>query len=109
MDNQKDDDYYIKKVLENIDAILNYNFNVSYEEFSENDLLLDATMFKLIQMVENINHISKEFKEKHNKMKWGLIVGFRNGIVHDYGKFDYTVVYEIITYDLVELKKELLP
>ena len=37
----------------------------------------------------------------------GEIVGFRNGIVHDYGKTDYTIVYDIISKDLFILKDEL--
>lgn len=65
-------------------------------------------MLRLIQMVENIIHISKEFKEKRSNIKWGQIIGFRNGIVHDYGKIDYSIVYEIITNDLCFLKENLL-
>lgn len=30
-------------------------------------------------------------------------MGFRNGIVHEYGKTDYTIVYETITQDLDDL------
>ena len=30
-------------------------------------------------------------------------MGFRNGIVHEYGKTDYTIVYETVTQDLDEL------
>ena len=31
-------------------------------------------------------------------------MGFRNGIVHEYGKTDYTIVYEIITDGLDQLE-----
>lgn len=36
----------------------------------------------------------------------GQIIGFRNGIVHDYGKTDYNIVYEIISSDIYLLKEE---
>ena len=62
-------------------------------------------MFRLVQMVENITHISKEYKDSHKNIKWGQIVGFRNGIVHDYGKTDYSIVYEIVSKDIYELNR----
>ena len=40
-------------------------------------------------------------------IKWGQIIGFRNGIVHDYGKTDYSIVYEIVSKDIYELKENL--
>ncbi len=108
MDNRKNDKYYINKVIENIDYITKYTNNLSYDEYSDNDLIIDAVVFRLVQMVENINHISKEYKDSHPDIEWGLIVGFRNGIVHDYGKTDYTIVYEIVTEDITRLRNLLV-
>ena len=108
MDNKKDDEYYINKVIENIDAIISYTKGIEYEEFADDEMLIDATMFRLVQMAENMNKITSEFKEKNKNIKWGLISGFRNGIVHDYGKTDYTIVYDIITTNIQELKEILL-
>jgi uncharacterized protein with HEPN domain len=62
MDNRKNDKYYIEKVIENIDAILLYTKDLEFEDFINDDLVIDATMFRLIQMVENINHLSKEYR-----------------------------------------------
>ena len=107
MDNKKDDRYYIEKVIENINAIIQYNMNLSYDDFISDIKGIDATMFRLIQMAENISHISKEYKESHSNIKWGQNIGFRNGIVHDYGKTDYAIVYEIISNDLYILKESL--
>ena len=56
-------------------------------------------------MVENIKNISIEFKKQYSYIPWGKIVGFRNGIVHEYGKTDYRIVYETATQDLNELKE----
>ena len=104
MDNIKNDVYYIKKILENIQAIIGYTKKITYREFINDIKVIDATMFRLIQMIENINHLSKEYKNMHSSIKWGQISGFRNGIVHDYGKTDYNIVYEIISEDIYNLK-----
>lgn len=107
MNNIKNDEYHIRKTIENIDIILQYACGESYESITSNELKMDGIMFRLIQMVENINKISNEFKALHAEIEWGKISGFRNGIVHDYGKTDYSIVYEIVTKDIQILKNEL--
>ncbi len=62
-------------------------------------------MFRFIQLIENIKKISEEFKELHSNIPWGKIMGFRNGIVHEYGKTDYSIVYETATQNLDELRE----
>ena len=107
MDNVKDDAYYIDKVIENIDVIINYTMDLDYEEFVSNDLLVDATMFRLIQMAENIKNISQGYKDQHPEIEWGLIAGFRNGVVHNYGQTDFSTVYDIISKDIFVLRQQL--
>ena len=59
MDNKKDDKYYINKVIENINSIITYTKELTYKELLNSQIVIDATMFRLVQLVENINHISK--------------------------------------------------
>ena len=107
MDNVKNDKYYAAKAIADIDTIKRYLADKSYDEFVSNEQLIDSIMFRLIQIVENIKNITQEFKESHSNIPWGKIIGFRNGIVHEYGKTDYSIVYEVITQD-IEVLKELL-
>ena len=104
MDNYKNDNYYIEKALNDIDIIIKYTSGKTYEEFMSDETIIDATMFRLIQMTESIKNISLEYKEANSQIPWGEMVGFRNGIVHEYGETDYTVVYDIITKDIYDLK-----
>ena len=104
MDNKKNDGYYAQKAIENIVAIQNYLADKSYDEFLSDNELIDAIMFRLIQLVENIRKVSQEFKDNNPQIPWGKIIGFRNGIVHEYGNTDYEIVYETITQNLNELK-----
>ena len=100
----KNDPLYLSKALDDINAIINYTAGKTYDEFMADGILIDATMFRLVQMIENINNISNEYKQRHSEIPWGKIIGFRNGLVHEYGKTDYTTVYEIISRDIYELK-----
>ena len=105
MNNIKDDMYYINKALGEIKIIEEYIKHIdSYQSFVSDGLTIDGVMFRLIQLIEHIKNLSEEFKRDHSNIPWGDIIGFRNGIVHEYGKTDYTIVYEIVTIDLKELK-----
>ena len=54
MDNIKNDSYYAKQIVDNISAIKRYISNKTYEQFVKDEELIDAVMFRLIQLVENI-------------------------------------------------------
>ena len=107
MDNFKNDIYYASLALENLVTLQKYIKDVSYEQYIKDGELIDATMFRLVQLIENINHLSSEAKARYSNIPWGKISGFRNVIVHEYGETDYTIVYETITQDLDELKEAL--
>ena len=104
MDNKKNDRYFAEKAVEQILIIEKYVGDKTYEEFMSDDKLVDAVMFRLVQMIENIKNISLEFKDNNPQIPWGKIMGFRNGIVHEYGNTDYTIVYEVAMNNINPLK-----
>lgn len=107
MDNIKNDNYYKSIIINDINKILQYTNNISYEEFADNEQLIDAVLFRLVQIVENIKKLSESFKLSHKEVEWNEIIGFRNRIVHDYGRTDYSIVYEVVSNDLEVLMKSL--
>ena len=54
------DSYYIEKALEEINIIIDYTKNISYDEFMSDQKTIDATMFRLQQMIEQIKNLSYE-------------------------------------------------
>ena len=54
MDNIKNDQYYIKQAVENIDIIIQYSKGKTYEEFIEDSIVLDAIMFRFIETKKRI-------------------------------------------------------
>lgn len=101
----KDDSYYMSHAINEIDIIIGYTKGLSYEEIFSDLKTTDAIMFRLTQMVEYIKSISIAFKEFHNEVPWNDIVGFRNKIVHEYGKTDFTTVYEVLSNEIYQLKE----
>ena len=103
--NDKNDAYYMEKALVEIGVIINYTKGLSYEEFMSDGKNIDATIFRLEQMIEQIKHLSLEFQHTHSNIPWVDIIGFRNKLVHEYGKTDYTTVYEVVSKDIYVLKE----
>ena len=101
----KDDAMLMSEALVEINWIISYTKDCSYEQFINDQKTIDAVVLRLEQMAEKIKKISPEFKDGHNEIPWGEILGFRNGLVHEYGSTDFSTVYEVATQDIYQLKE----
>ncbi len=103
MDNPKNDSYYALKICEDLEFILRNTKDIEKEELSQNEVLLDSMMFRLIQISENAKRLSDEYKAERSDIPWTAIYGLRNKIVHDYGNVDLDIVYSTMKDDIPEL------
>lgn len=97
----------IKKMIEYIDKALKYTNGLSFEEFSNNEEKVDATVFVISQIGELVKNISKETMEEYPEIEWIIIKNLRNKIVHDYEGVKLNFIWDIISEDIVKLKKDL--
>lgn len=103
MDNVKNDNYYLKKIHEDLEFIVLHMRNVDIEELHDNEILLDSMLFRMIQLSENAKKLTDDYKIKHGEIPWNAMYGLLNRIVHDYGSVDLKVVFETLKYDIPEL------
>ena len=108
MDNKKDDLYFVRKIIENIDFILTNTADLALDELIINDILIDSIMFRFIQISENVKKLTDEFKTAKSNIPWNQISGIRNKIVHAYDTIKVDVVYQTIKYDLPYLRNALM-
>lgn len=54
-----------------------------------------------------INHLSDDFREKHNKLPWHDAIGMRNQITHGYFEVKKEVVWSTAKEDLPSLKQDI--
>ena len=107
MDNTKNDEFYVKKISNDLLFIVEHMKNVDKEEMSKNEILLDSMLFRLIQISENARQLTDEYREKQKTIPWTAIYGFRNRVVHDYGSVDLDIVYQTLKNDIPELLKKI--
>lgn len=98
----------LDSVVRHIDAIQNDLHGVSLEAFKENDLLLRATCFSVVQIGESMNKLETLFGEKYPNLPWRLSNRMRIFLVHDYDSVDAQIVYETVKDDLPVLKAAIL-
>lgn len=103
MDNKKDNQYYIKKIVTDLAFIIEHTSKLTQNELENNEVLVDSVMFRLIQVSENSDKLTDDFKEGHADIPWRAMKGMRNRIVHEYGNVDLAVVYDTIKNDIPKL------
>lgn len=107
MDNLKTDSYYLRKVITDLTFVLEHTNGLSRDQLEENEVLLDSVMFRLIQISENSDKLTAEFKDHFASIPWRAIKGLRNRIVHEYGNVDLSIVYDTVHNDIPQLLDDL--
>ena len=96
MDNVKDDRYFLEKITSDLKFVIDHTQGLTQEEMTENDLLIDSVMFRIVQVAENGAKLSDTFRTAHPDIPWAAIRGMRNRIVHNYGVVSMTIVYDTV-------------
>jgi len=98
------------RIIAHIETILGYMKSAkTFEEFNQNQLVVDAVVFNLTQIGEISKYrISSLTKEINNHIPWNEMYGFRNRIIHDYDQINMNIVYDTIKDDLPELLKQVI-
>ncbi|MBR2674905.1 MAG: DUF86 domain-containing protein [Mogibacterium sp.] len=97
--------YYLQKMKDNADFILEHMQDISQEELEATPVLLDSMMLRLVQISEDARNISDAFKTLNKEIPWTDIYGLRNRIVHDYGNVDLGIIYDTLTNDIPKIKE----
>lgn len=105
MINEKNNEYYVARIKSDIEFIILHMKDVSLRELSENEVLQDSMMFRLVQISENSGKLSDGYKAERPEIPWKDISGLRNRIIHDYGNVDLRIVYDTLSSDIPELKR----
>ena len=64
-------------------------------------------MFRRIQISENSDRLTDDFKTNYNYVPWRAMKGLQNRIVHEYGNVDLAVIYDTVKNDIPQLLNEL--
>ena len=102
----KSDRLYLISIIESAERIMRY-VKDGREAFLESSLVQDATIRNFETIGEAARQISAELRRAHPDVPWREIVGFRDVLIHDYLRVDVDEVWNIVEYELPELKQKL--
>ena len=94
-----------RHILDSISHIDQYTRGVEKEEFLSNFIIQDAVVRNLEIIGEACKYISPEVKENFPDIPWRDINGMRNKLVHEYFRVDPEIVWNVVQFDLEDLKK----
>ncbi len=103
----KDDSVFVEHILESIGYIENFSKGLSKETFMKHRLKQSAIIRELEIIGEASKNLSVKFRENNNTIEWNLIAGFRDKLIHHYFGINLERVWNILEFDLLNLKKEI--
>lgn len=95
----------LNDILEAIAKVERYTQGLSFEEFSKNDMVIDAVTRNLEIIGEVVKRVPQELRDKYKTIDWRRVAGFRGIAIHDYFAVDVEIVWTIATERLDELKQ----
>jgi len=97
---------YVNDILRAINNIEESTNKKSFDSFSLDKTLIDATAMRLQIIGESLKKIPSKFK-KNKKVNWKDLEDLRNIISHAYFKINPALLFDIIKNKIPELKKEI--
>lgn len=95
---------YLEDILECMNKIEKYISGLNFEQFDENQLIIDAVIRNLEIIGEASKFITEEIRLKYPSVPWKSMVGLRNILIHEYFGVDEQIIWEIVSKDFKETK-----
>lgn len=104
---KRDNSLLLLDMLDSAEKIQKYTAELDFEEFIENDLVIDAVARNFEIIGEAANRVEPDFRAENPEIEWIRITGFRNRIIHEYFGIDYEIMWTIIEENIGELIEQL--
>jgi len=99
---------FLEDILDALEKIENYTKNLSFTEFADNGMAVDAVIRNFEVIGEATKNVPEEIKEKYLEVEWKEAAGFRNVLIHDYFGIDLEAIWDTINKNLISFKKHIL-
>ena len=95
---------YLSEMLASMDKIERYISGISYNEFIQQEQLVDAVERNIEKIGEAAAAIPDEIRNQYPDIPWKTIVGLRNKVINHYFAVDTEVIYQIAIKNIPETK-----
>lgn len=105
---EKNDEIYLNHILDAINQIDEYTYEVDYEDFQKEKLRQDGVIRQLEIIGEASKNLSKETRKRNVNIPWIDIVGMRDKLIHHYFGVNVDAVWRTAKQDIPHLKNEII-
>lgn len=85
----------------------NYIEGLNYEQFLRDEKTKDAVVRNLEIIGKFAHQIHKQIHQKFRNVSLAQIIAMRNRMIYAYFAIDYSIIWEIVKFDLPSIKNEL--
>ncbi len=94
--NRRDYILFLEDILTAVSKIEKYTEGLSFEEFCNYEMAVDAVLRNLEVIGEAVKSIPEEVRNRHQEVEWREAVGFRNILAHNYFGIDLESVWDTL-------------
>jgi len=98
----KDNNAYLKHILDAISLIEKF-----YSEYGESDISQAAIERQLEIIGEASNNLAPKIRSNNPQVPWRDMINMRNILIHNYMGVNVKTIWDTVTEDLPELKKQI--
>ena len=98
---------FLNDILKSIQKIQKYTKGKTYDDFIQNDLLVDGVVRNLEVIGEAVKNIPASFRKKYSSIEWRKIAGLRDILIHEYFGIDYEILWDIVKNKIPELENQM--
>jgi uncharacterized protein with HEPN domain len=95
---------HLAYILDSISLISGWA-RAGQDEFLSNDLIRNATLYRLETLAHSASKLSSGVKARHPDVAWRDITDFRNRLAHAYLELDLDLIWRVIELDLPVLRR----
>ena len=95
---------YLNDILTAISKIEKYVNGLSSQEFTRDEIRIDAVVRNLEVIGEATKHVPEEVRRKYPFIEWKKFSGLRDILIHEYFGIDLDILWDIVKNKIPALK-----
>ena len=97
----------VDDIISSVNKIENYVTGLTFEEFDQNSMIIDAVVRNLEIIGEAATKIPDEIQVENTQVPWKKLKGIRNRIIHEYFAIDTSIIWFIAQNEIHQLRENL--